>query len=503
MRKNSGGRTTPDTGDESGGESSTKKAKKGIFSIFKKKDKQQGKKGISDADVARGSEDSGVSPSSSFNEKKPQAQTQAQTQDPRRSKEAQSSSQSQGPVSAHASRLQQKDQQEQALYQQYLNRSPSSPPDASLEYGTQSAASQGRHLTAPTAPNMGRTPGGRPGSLIITGNIFNGESIVPELSVMRVFAGENLQSEATFKTVLLNNSTTAGDLVKQAIQRFRLPQGEDPDDYFLTVRQLEGDEAMLRLDEKPLVVFEELVESAMNMPTVKRSSISSISSNLSMQPAITKLGMNDFTDDSAVKFYLNRRRQSHDQDEYEEEQSKEERQEEERNLQPDESMVSNASSSADPVEAALGKLQGTARPQLSLNVVVTPERFSTPTSRFAVQVVIFADDLPDSLVFDPQTEAIVPRYSLQSRPPSGASSAISHTQRKKVFVFPKNTTVAEVIEQSLDMFGIQEGVVDGGDEVEDKAFKRGSSSRVRYGLGVQMPGDGSGTYLIPGKITSS
>ena len=46
------------------------------------------------------------------------------------------------------------------------------------------------------------------------------------------------------------------------------------------------------------------------LPRVKRSSVGSISSlasNLSMHPAIRRLPMNDFADDSAVKFYLNRR----------------------------------------------------------------------------------------------------------------------------------------------------------------------------------------------------
>ena len=46
-------------------------------------------------------------------------------------------------------------------------------------------------------------------------------------------------------------------------------------------------------------------------PTVKSSSmgsISSVASTLSAHPAIKRLPMNDFTDDSAVKFYLNRRR---------------------------------------------------------------------------------------------------------------------------------------------------------------------------------------------------
>jgi hypothetical protein len=125
-----------------------------------------------------------------------------------------------------------------------------------------------------------------------------------------VFAGKNLQTEATFKTVLLNSQTTSADLVKQSIQRFRLPVAEDEKDYYLTVKQVEGSSAMLLPGEYPLRVFEMLVEAALELPKVKRSSvgsISSVASNLSMHPAIKSLPMNDFTDDSAVKFYLNRR----------------------------------------------------------------------------------------------------------------------------------------------------------------------------------------------------
>ena len=57
-------------------------------------------------------------------------------------------------------------------------------------------------------------------------------------------------------------------------------------------------------------------------------------------------------------------------------------------------------------------------------------------------------------------------------------------------MFPKNVTVAEVIELGLERFGILEGVVDGGDEVEDNLAKR-STSRLRYGLCVDV-GTGQG-----------
>ncbi|KZP06901.1 hypothetical protein FIBSPDRAFT_939785 [Athelia psychrophila] len=133
---------------------------------------------------------------------------------------------------------------------------------------------------------------------------------VPDLSVIRIFAGHNLQTEATFKTVLLNNSTTSSDLIRQAMQRFRLPAGEDENDYYLAVKQLEGSAAALSASEHPLDIFETFMEAAMEIPKVKRSSvgsISSVASNLSMHPAIKKLPMNDFADDSTVKLYINRK----------------------------------------------------------------------------------------------------------------------------------------------------------------------------------------------------
>jgi hypothetical protein len=118
-----------------------------------------------------------------------------------------------------------------------------------------------------------------------------------------------VQTETTFKTVLLNSQTSAAELVRQAMQRFRLPAGDAEDDYFLMIKVVEGGSAELGGDERPLGVFESLVEAAaadMLLPRVKRSSvgsISSVASNLSMHPATKNLPTNDFTDDSAVKVY--------------------------------------------------------------------------------------------------------------------------------------------------------------------------------------------------------
>ena len=291
-----------------------------------------------------------------------------------------------------------------------------------------------------------------------------------------MFAGDHLQTEATFKTVLLNSSTTASDLVRQAIQRFRLPAGEDEQEYYLTIKQVEGSSAVLRPEEKPLGVFESLVEAALELPKVKRSSvgsISSVASNLSMHPAIKKLSMNDFTDDSQVKFYLNRRSRVDDSI----------------GEEGDDTLL--AESVDGDNESARGRGQFLAVSTSGGNTV-PPERFSSPSFRFGLQLVIYPDDLPDDMVFDPQTEAIVFKNTLRNRPQANQvpSPGINQSFRKKIFVFPKNITVAEVIEQGLDRFGIPEGVVDGGDEIEDKLTKRRSSSRVRYGLAVEVNGKG-------------
>ena len=326
----------------------------------------------------------------------------------------------------------------------------------------------------------------RPTSLVLSPT--DGQVGVPDLSVIRVFAGKNVQTEATFKTVLLNASTTSSDLVRQSIQRFRLPAGEDENDYYLTVKQVEGSSAALRSDEKPLGVFDQFVEEALEMPKVKRSSmgsISSVASNLSAHPAIRKLPMNDFTDDSAVKFYLNRKSDDGDDSLTVEDE--------------DTTIIADSSS-----QGADGDSIGSGGRGRYLTVQtggpgnsVSPERFSSPSLRFAMQVVIFPEELPENMVFDPQTEAIVFKDTLRlrSQSASAVNPGISQTQRKKFFMFPKNITVAEVIELGLERFGILEGVVDGGDEVEDKLTKRRSSTRVRYILTVQVDGQGKIYFL--------
>lgn len=247
----------------------------------------------------------------------------------------------------------------------------------------------------------------------------------PTLNVLRLFAG-NVQSSATFKTVLLNNNTKTTDLIKQALQRFRLGPNEHPQDYYLTVKELDGEEVKLEDIDHPLEIFQSMNSASttpMPMPSINRASIgsiSSIASTLSLNPAITRLGMNDFSDDSVVKFYLNKKESSR-----------------------------------------LGD--------------------SEAHSRFALRVLIHGADLPTGMVFDSKSAAIIPRS------PRSQTNDTEH--REKIIISTKNATVAEVIEDALDRFGILEGVVMGGDEVEEKLANRRHSQRTQYGLSIMVNGN--------------
>jgi hypothetical protein len=327
----------------------------------------------------------------------------------------------------------------------------------------------------------------RPGSLIGT------PATVPMLNVIRVFAGNDLDTDATFKTVLLNESTTSHDLLRQAMQRFRLGAGYSLSDYVLTVKLAEGDERILNPSERPLRVFDQLTETLAassrdtpTMATVKRSSvgsISSISSNLSMHPAIARLG-NDFSDDHEVKFYLNRKE----------------------TILPEVSMEHSFGSSpsisygdaslVDP-SANNSSLLGVTSESMergssrsSIGSVDTQDTVQANNlSRFALRLLIFPSDLPAGTVFDPQANALIPKHVLHERGPAGLvpGEGVEQQYREKLLALPRNATVAEVIEQGLDRFGIVEGVVEGGDDVEERGNnKRRSKARIRYGLCIDV-----------------
>ncbi len=353
------------------------------------------------------------------------------------------------------------------------------------------ASSFDSHMMSPSASDDKKRINQRPGSLI------GPSGSTPMLSVLRVFAGEGVDSDSTFKTVLLNDSTRSIDLQRQALQRFGVNL-HDMDNYVLTIKRLEGDERPLDEDEHPLKLFNTLTEilqqGQVTVPSVKRSSvgsISSINSNLSTHPAIARLG-NDFSDDHAVKFYISRRDRlqgyvdlngSHTADESA------------RSVN-----VSDLSTSQE--NSNVTSLSMGSQDAASVLTGETSETVQSPTARFALRLIIYAADLPEGIVFDPQSNALIPAATLRermTRSDSAQDAASQHRFREKILTFPRNTTVAEVVEEGLDRFGISEGVVEGGDDVEDRPSRRKSKLHVKYGLAVQAA-DGERALATTSKV---
>lgn len=280
----------------------------------------------------------------------------------------------------------------------------------------------------------------RPGSLVgMPGS-------VPMFNVVRVFAGENVESDATFKTVLLNKTMTATDLVRQAMQRFVID--DDAADYAVVLRRLDGEEHTLWPHESPLQILESLSElqeedrGPHGTPVQSRDSVGSLTSLL--QDTNASRVTYDFSDDRYGKFYLVRKGPYFQRT----------------------GAVPLASSGPD-VSADLSARSGMSATSGASDSVLG----ASSTMRFTLQVALFPSDLPDGVVFHPQTGLATPQDPQHAFPASA-------TPQIRLLRFTRNTTVAEVIEASLASFQVLEGVVDGGDDVETRTGR----GRVKYGL---------------------
>ncbi len=144
--------------------------------------------------------------------------------------------------------------------------------------------------------------------------------------------------------------------------------------------------------------------------------------------------MNDFTDDSSVKFYLNRRTDD-----------------------ADDSTNGHEDDGTIKAESSFGEGDTPQKAQyLSSSTSGKLDRFTSPSIHFPLQVVIYAEDLPEDMQFHPTTEAIVYKYSF---PDPTSPVVVAPSLRCKVFMLPKNVTVAEVTEIGLEKFGIQDALL--------------------------------------------
>lgn len=247
--------------------------------------------------------------------------------------------------------------------------------------------------------------------------------------VVRVFAGDDMASDATFKTVLLTRTTTAQDLVKQAMQRFAL-RSEDADDFQIVLHHIDGDEKALDPTECPLELLDELAslvddDTSTTMPS-KHDSVTSLMSLLDTSQSRL---MFDYSDDRYGKLFLMRRGPVFDRSVPEE-------------------AAADASTSM-PMESQW---------------------------RFTIQMALYHTDLPPGTYFDPESGE-----PMRGAPPYRAAD-LPRVQ-KRLLRFTKNATVAEVIEAGLSVFHITDAVVDGGDDVEARLWH--GRPRTKYTLSAR------------------
>ncbi|KAL4401854.1 hypothetical protein ACI68E_001505 [Malassezia pachydermatis] len=271
-------------------------------------------------------------------------------------------------------------------------------------------------------------------------------------TVVRLFAGDTIQSDATFKTVLLSPTTTASELLRQAMQRFHLT--EDENDYAVVLRHADGDEQTLESSAYPLQMLEALADHMGNTSHNDSSQHDSVTSLMSLVDTSSSRIMFDYSDDRYGKLFLVRRTSSLDD-------------------------VDKLLASTPALTAMLSPSAPVTSPTKAKMAPSPSTPAAAPASdtllRFTVQLALDAPDLPEGLYFD-ATSGVPMRGS----PPPDQAPSLSQT---RLLQLVKNATVAEVIEAGLEAFQVPDAVVDGGDDVEARAWH--GRPRAKYRLVAQ------------------
>ncbi|ORX54156.1 hypothetical protein DM01DRAFT_1042466 [Hesseltinella vesiculosa] len=136
---------------------------------------------------------------------------------------------------------------------------------------------------------------------------------------LRVFAG-NIGQGPMFCSFNINASTTADDLLKNALERFDIQDlANDPSitvEYYLAVQGADGDDCVLAPQDKPLGIFKTLTAS-LTTPMPDRQHVShKITPPAVRRKRSSSFGSHEQTsyeEDSVIRFYLHRRikRESH------------------------------------------------------------------------------------------------------------------------------------------------------------------------------------------------
>ncbi|CAG8466965.1 5722_t:CDS:10 [Acaulospora colombiana] len=258
----------------------------------------------------------------------------------------------------------------------------------------------------------------RPNSLMIPAN--------SAYSVVRIFAGQHISSKVEYKIVLLSQVTNTISLIKQALKRFNLDSEDKWDDYYITIKESDREPHHLMPHDYPLEIFETLTSSYLTpLPTVKRASISSVSSNfsnLSTHEAISKLLFRD--DKNLVCLYLNKK-------------------------------------------------------------LKTDGKTNSMEPKFRVRVLVYSDDLPAHLRHKgtvPRVSMSVPKHLVEKA--ARRKSREEGKPREKAVNVTGKTRIGQIVEKAMFKFGISDGIVDDG-----KPILGSDDGKPRYYLTMIVDGE--------------
>ncbi|KAI9235192.1 MAG: hypothetical protein BYD32DRAFT_62942 [Podila humilis] len=286
------------------------------------------------------------------------------------------------------------------------------------------------------------------------------DTLQKEIVALRVYPGNVDFGVSMYKTVVVSQSTLASEVASQAVVKFKLaPEGvTSTNDFFLSVRGVDGDEIVLQPTDKPLAIYQSLTAHLTTpLPPNHRLSISSVSSMMSINSTSSYTSNPPSTPTTPTS----------------------------------PNTVRRVGSGRDPHQRSIRFLlnKKIRRPGSTSSMPSTPTTPTTPIQEdfFWVKVVCMAQDLPQTMLMldgmgtaldraDPRVQGQTPATKVEHWIPMHATS-----------------NAGDVIFKALERIGIRAGVVDGVPE-HVLASKRNSVPNglvIEYQLGLRLNGQTS------------
>ncbi|KAG0033887.1 hypothetical protein BGZ82_005955 [Podila clonocystis] len=298
------------------------------------------------------------------------------------------------------------------------------------------------------------------GALSPTSANESSDTLQKEIVALRVYPGNVDFGVSMYKTVVVSQTTLASDVASQAVVKFKLaPEGvSSSNDFYLSVRGVDGDEIVLQPTDKPLAIYQSLTAHLTTpLPPNHRLSISSVSSMMSVNSTSSYTSNSPSTPTTPTS----------------------------------PNTVRRVGSGRDPHQRSIRFLlnKKIRRPGSTSSMPSTPTTPTAPIQEdfFWVKVVCMAQELPQNmLLLDGMGTAL-------DRADPRAQGQLAGTKVEHWIPMHATSNAGDVIFKSLERIGIRAGVVDGVPE-HILASKRNSVPNglvIEYQLGVRLNGQTS------------